>query len=257
MTTNPYDSPHELCDAPEKKPVRWMPRLIEVLAVVGVTAMLVALLLPARRGGREAARYMQCNNNLRQIALALQNYVDVNGALPPAYTVDADGKPLHSWRTLILPYMEQNKLFDMIDLSKPWDDPVNKSAFETHVPTYDCPSATSPPTHTTYFALVGPDRCFDPTEPRKLAEITDDHGLTLMIVEGPAKAAVHWMSPLDAADEVLFHPTAGDPLPHPIGVNASAVDGHVLLIGEKMSLEKRCALASIAGGDDAIAGEEN
>ena len=74
---------------------------------------------------------MQCANNLKQIALALRNYESVYHALPPAYTVDAEGKPLHSWRTLILPYLEQQALYDKIDLSKPWDDPANKEAYET------------------------------------------------------------------------------------------------------------------------------
>ena len=49
-------------------------------------------------------------------------------ALPPAYTVDADGRPLHSWRTLILPYLEQEPLYQTIDLSKPWNDPANAKA---------------------------------------------------------------------------------------------------------------------------------
>ena len=78
--------------------------LIELLVVIAVIALLIALMLPAVRTSGEAARRSQCVNNLKQIGLALHNYESTYDALPPAYTVDAAGRPLHSWRTLILPY---------------------------------------------------------------------------------------------------------------------------------------------------------
>ena len=115
--------------------------LNELLVVVGIIAFLIALLIPATRSARPAARRSQCANNLKQIALALHNYEQAHKALPPAYTVDAEGRPLHSWRTLILPYMEQEPLYRTIDLSKPWDDPANAKALETVVPVYRCPEA--------------------------------------------------------------------------------------------------------------------
>src|SRR5258708_3361414 len=80
-------------------------KLVELLAVLSIIGLLIGLLLPAPRSARPAARRAQCNNNLKQIALALQNYEQAHKALPPAYTVDAEGRPLHSWRTLILPYL--------------------------------------------------------------------------------------------------------------------------------------------------------
>ena len=85
------------------------------------------LLLPAVQAAREAARRMSCSNNIKQIGLAMQNYHTAYGTLPPAYTVDAQGRPLHSWRTLILPFIEQQALYGEIDLSKPWNDPVTTS----------------------------------------------------------------------------------------------------------------------------------
>ena len=65
------------------------------------------------------------------------NYEQAYNALPPAYTVDANGRPLHSWRTLILPYLEQESLYQTIDLSKPWNDPANARAVETAFPSFD------------------------------------------------------------------------------------------------------------------------
>jgi type II secretory pathway pseudopilin PulG len=107
MDDNPYESPHTAGEPPVRQPSKLTRRLFEWLVVLGIIAILVALFLPAIRSAPNAARRSQCNNNLRNIALALQNYAEVYQALPPAYTVDADGRPLHSWRTLILPYIEQ------------------------------------------------------------------------------------------------------------------------------------------------------
>src|SRR5690349_18772074 len=102
--------------------------LVGFFVVLGVIALLVALLLPANRSAGPAARRSQCVNNLKQIAMALHDYEQAHNALPPAYTVDALGRPLHSWRTLILPYLEQEPLYKTIDLSKPWNDPANAKA---------------------------------------------------------------------------------------------------------------------------------
>src|SRR5437016_2000216 len=104
-------------------------KFVELLAGLAIFMLLIALLIPATRSSaRPAARRAQCVNNLKQIAQALLNYEQAYGALPPAYTVDAKGRPLHSWRTLILPYLEQEPLYRTIDLSKPWNDPANVRA---------------------------------------------------------------------------------------------------------------------------------
>jgi type II secretory pathway pseudopilin PulG len=107
------------------KQTNWFGRLVTGLTVLAILAVVVAMLLPSVRRARPAARRSQCKNNLKQIGLALYNYEADYHAFPPAYTVDADGKPLHSWRTLILPYLDQQPLYARIDLSKPWDDPAN------------------------------------------------------------------------------------------------------------------------------------
>src|SRR3954471_11332404 len=150
-------------------------RLVELLVVLGIIALLIALLLPATRSAGPAARRSQCINNLKQIALALQNYEEAHKALPPAYTVDAKGRPLHSWRTLILPYLEQGPLYRTIDLSKPWNDPANAKALGTSLSAFRCPEAVGPRNTTTYLAIVAPDGCLIPGESRRLAEIKDAH----------------------------------------------------------------------------------
>jgi type II secretory pathway pseudopilin PulG len=254
MSGNPYESP----DTAGESPVRQaegsslLRRFAQVLVVVAVVGILVALFLPARRGAREPARRTQCVNNLKQIGLALLNYEDVYHCLPPAYTVDADGKPLHSWRTLILPYLEQQWLYEKIDLSKPWDDPANREAYETRVSVYQCPSANCPPGHTTYLAVMAPGGCFRLAEPRKLAEITDGHYATLMVIDVDSDHHVHWMSPTDASEQWILNLAAAKRLPHPGGFQVVFVSGAVRFLSRSVDVAKLRALITIDGNDDDV-----
>ena len=86
--------------------------LLKLLGLIGILGMALAFFFPPVRSAGEAARRSQCKNNLKQIMLALHNYADDHKSYPPRYTVDANGRPLHSWRTLILPWLDQAPLFD-------------------------------------------------------------------------------------------------------------------------------------------------
>ncbi|MDE2507699.1 MAG: DUF1559 domain-containing protein, partial [Planctomycetota bacterium] len=154
-----------------------------LLLAGAIVVLLIALFLPAVRTSRSAARRAQCVNNMREIALALHNYELAYEALPPAYTADAHGRPLHSWRTLILPYLEQEELYRTIDLAKPWNDPANAAALGTSLAVYHCPESRAAPNTTTYLAIAGPNDCLIPRTPRRLAEITDPRESTLMVIE--------------------------------------------------------------------------
>ncbi|QDU78053.1 hypothetical protein Pan97_51330 [Bremerella volcania] len=94
--------------------------IIILVVVFGVMALLcagivVALLVPAIGQARMAAQRMQSQNNLKVIGLALHNYHDTYGTLPPAYIPDEDGQPMHSWRVLILPFVEANHIYAQYD----------------------------------------------------------------------------------------------------------------------------------------------
>ncbi|MEZ6051323.1 MAG: DUF1559 domain-containing protein [Planctomycetaceae bacterium] len=223
--------------------------LLELIVTLAIVAALIALLLPARRGSREAARRTQCRNNLKQIGLALHNYHDVYQAFPPAYTVDETGQPLHSWRTLLLPYLDQKKLYESIDLSRPWDDPANAEAFKTVVPTYACPSAAIDPTQTTYLGMVGPDACLKPTEPRPIAEITDGTSHTILVIEASPQDAVHWMAPQDAGVRFLLSFKEESPFDHVGGTHALIADGSVQFLSATTPDETRQALVTVDGGE--------
>ncbi|MCA9026867.1 MAG: DUF1559 domain-containing protein [Planctomycetaceae bacterium] len=224
--------------------------VIEWLVILAILAVLIALLLPgAQRGVGDAARRTQCKNNLKQIGLALHNYHDVYQAFPPAYTVNTDGQPLHSWRTLLLPFLDQHALYDTIDLSKPWDDPANAEAFNTVVPQFFCPSMTIEPTHTTYMGMVGPEACLKPTEPRPLSEIKDGTHNTIMVIEASPQDAVHWMAPQDIGVRfaLSFNPDIN--FDHERGTHALFVAGHVMFLSADMSNETHQALVTVDGGE--------
>ena len=223
--------------------------VLTVFTVLGIGALLVALMLPAVRRAPEAARRTQCKNNLHNIALALHNYEADFHALPPAYTVDADGNPLHSWRTLILPYLDQLPLYETIDLSKPWDDPANAEACNTKMPVFHCPSDSCPQNHTTYLASIASNGCFRLTEPRLLSEITDGLSETLMVIEVPSEQSVPWMSPKDADEPLVLSIGPESKLAHTGGSHAALCDGSVRFLSTAMPAATRRALISVAGGD--------
>ena len=182
--------------------------LIRLLAYGAVILLVLAMLLPSVRSSREAARRNNCHGNLKQIALALSNYEAVHGSFPPAYTVDAEGRPLHSWRTLILPHMEQQALYDSIDLTKSWDDPANEQARSTSLSVYQCPSLPDDdPEHanfTTYLAVVTPDSVIRPADSLSYSELPAPSE-TLLVVDADASPATHWMSPVDADEKLLLN----------------------------------------------------
>jgi hypothetical protein len=239
---------------PPTKSGCWLYSLLGVGAVV----LLIGLLLPVTRtgmGGR-AARRAQCSNNLKQIMLAMHTYADTYGAFPPAYTVDADGRPLHSWRTLLLPYLEGAVVYRKLDLSKPWDDPVNATlldefAAKNSPASLHCPSNHVSPGKTTYLAIVTPNSCLRPGEGRPLADLKDGQSNTVVIIEVPADKAVPWMAPLDA-DEALMLSIGPEPKsgsPHPSGFMAALCDGSARLLRYELSAEERRALITIDAGD--------
>ncbi len=114
--------------------------LVELLVVIAIIGILVALLLPAVQAAREAARRVQCSNNLHQIGIALHSYHDTNRRFPPGITWP--NRTL--WSGHLLPYMEQRPMYEMLDANLMWTASPNSEACGSYLSTFRCPSTTAP-----------------------------------------------------------------------------------------------------------------
>jgi prepilin-type N-terminal cleavage/methylation domain-containing protein len=113
--------------------------LVELLVVIAIIGILVSLLLPAVQAAREASRRSQCSNNIRQMGLGLHNYHDVYKSLPPSRWGGSSGR-VFSAHGLLLPFVEQQNIRDLIDFNQFWDSPANAPARAAHVASFICPS---------------------------------------------------------------------------------------------------------------------
>jgi prepilin-type processing-associated H-X9-DG protein len=220
-----------------------------------VVPILIALLLPAVQAAREAARRSQCNNNLKQIAIAMLNYHDTWNTFPPAYLADENGRPMHSWRVLILPYMEQKALYDRYNFDEPWDGPNNSQLAAMMPPPYGCasdPAAGPAGSTTSYAAITGPGTLFDADEASSFATITDGTSNTLMVAEA-ANAGIHWMEPRDLDIDQMTLTINGSPTDisshHPGGAQGVFADGHTNFLQAGIGAQLLRALMTKSGGE--------
>jgi prepilin-type N-terminal cleavage/methylation domain-containing protein/prepilin-type processing-associated H-X9-DG protein len=133
--------------------------LIELLVVIAIIGILVALLVPAVQKVRQAAARVQCQNNLKQIGLAVNNYMTAQGGFPPS-RVDgtAPSAPWyptsHSWTAAILPYIEQGAVYDQYSYKVDWNNPANYNAVRATVAVFNCPSTWEQPRSDTSIAAA-------------------------------------------------------------------------------------------------------
>lgn len=128
--------------------------IIELLVVIAIIGLLIALLLPAVQATRERARRLSCTNNLKQIGVALANYTEKHGGLPPGYVsswnlVNADTGPGWGWAAMILPELEQHSVYDDIRFDHPIEANENATARIRSLEVYLCPSDNMPKIWTT------------------------------------------------------------------------------------------------------------
>ena len=177
-----------------------------VILVVLCLWCLIGLLLPGVQDTHELGRRSVCRNNLHQIAAALNAYRQAHGSFPLACVADKNGKPMHSWRVLILPYLDVDALYQMYNFSEPWDGPNNKKLLSIRLPMLECPSTphTQGGTQTNYVAVVGADTAWTGSKPTKSGPpgLSSTPSETIMLVE-VADSGIAWSEPRDLSLDVL------------------------------------------------------
>jgi Protein of unknown function (DUF1559) len=243
-------------------------RSMAYIACIAVACVPLTWLARAVIDGREAARSAQCVGNLKQLGFALLNYESRHGCFPPAYVADAQGKPLYSWRVLLLADLDRaenwfgGKLAGQFRFDEPWDSPSNS---KLHGLDFNrilrCPSdpsnANSPETN--FVAVVGQGTVFpsDGTS-RRIADVTDGPKNTLAVVEVTG-AGIHWMEPKELYWETMSFKVNDRTQPsissiHPgtlrsAGPHVVTVDDSVTSLPRTLTPEMLRALLTIAGGE--------
>ncbi len=184
--------------------------LIELLVVIAIIAVLIALLLPAVQAAREAARRIQCTNNMKQLGLALANYEGIAGALPPSVVVARNGTAFWSngWsvQARLLPFLEQNSAFNAINFTQSYSTADNATVPRLTIAGFLCPSEIRPEPKlatTSQYGVInynfnmgdwyvfggvvsaGNRGAFGPNRSRRLAEFTD--GLSNTVISSEVK----------------------------------------------------------------------
>jgi prepilin-type processing-associated H-X9-DG protein len=221
---------------PPPKPASKVAILIFVLAVALVVLVLWppgVVIFP------RTARRAQCQNNLKQIGLALLSYEQANGAFPPAAFTDDRGKPTISWRVAILPYMEHSDIYRAFDVKQSWDSAKNRVPGNIHLEDFRCPSdpgTTAGSAETNYVRIVGKDTVGGmPNEAVKISDITDGTSNTIMVAE-VSGMHIHWAEPRDVTvDEFMELVAKGHASFHSGGFQAVFADGSVHFISNAVN----------------------
>lgn len=231
--------------------------------MVGAVVAVISLAVFASRNAQQAAAETHCKNNLKQVGLALHNYLDTYSGFPPAHS---DG---HSWRIRITPYIWSSPQYAAYDFDQPWDAPHNsvhtrllptkKVGMSTPDPLtayghpYGPPCDNDDSDATSYVMLVGENAFGHPSEQRKVSDVTDGTANTIAVVE-IADSHVHWLSPVDLKiDDMSFLINSGSNSISSHHSNGPAVlfcDGAVFRINPSMDAETVRALCTINGGED-------
>jgi len=203
-------------------------------------------------------RDVACLNQLSQLGMAcLMSAAADDDKLPPAYTTDNNGKPLHNWRVLILSWIDRD-LYKKIRLDEPWDSEYN-SQFHDQMPSiYACPSVmdlSERKRYASYAMIVGDGAIPEGPERLNWSDVKDGRKNTILLVE--TKKKIPWMKPEDLSMDELAQGVAcgqkegtGVGSRHPKRVSCVMMDGTMLALDLKTSVETLKAMATYAGGEE-------
>lgn len=227
------------------------------LGLLVLSGVMFYVLWPSMVGLKARRDKTACMGNLIQIANALNAYAATHGTYPPSVVYDQAGKPMHSWRVLILKELGEAALHNQYNFDEPWDSPNNITLLG-----YRCPPVFISPaiaggtrgvSETNYFLITGPGTIFPTTGPLGPQQIVDPLGSTLLVVESNTRT-VEWTKPLDI-DIAKLNPRIGASGPdtiggtHAGGATAVFADGTPAWLPNDLSSNLLDAMISPAGGE--------
>lgn len=213
----------------------------------------VGALLPAIKSSRAAAKRVTSQNNMRQLMLAALNYESAHMQFPPAYRVSKEGKKLLSWRVHILPFIEQNNLYQQFRHDEPWDSPNNIALLDKMPEVFRSPSSKAGPGKTVYRGIGGKSGILQPLMADNsgaigFGQITDGSSNTIFAIETSDELAIEWTKPSNGIDpdsfdaEKFFGNQVG-------GTNITMGDGSVQFISESVDSVTLKKLMTRSGGE--------
>lgn len=170
--------------------------LLAILGLMVLVGGLSAVIgVPIARARRDAA----LKGNLRLLGLAFHQYYDVYKSFPPSYVTDADGTPIHSWRVLILPFVDTpdaKRMAEQYEYDEPWNSPTNLAVAVQMPEVFRSPRRRNGRPETDYLVITGPGTLFEKDRGTQLQQVTDGLSNTLLLVE-VFESGVPWTAPRD------------------------------------------------------------
>lgn len=197
--------------------------------------IMTGLLIPAAHSAQEAARLTQDRNSMKQLGLAMHNYLDVHDRFPAQTTWNSDGKPLLSWRVALLPFLDEQELYDQFHHDEPWDSEHNRQVARL-MPDVFRNDRVSAKNQTVVQSFVGKGAFFDGPQGPRFSDFTDGSSNSLMLVEADADQAVVWTKPADLKFDP-GNPAKGVGSLRENGFLAIMADGHVRFISAEIDPE--------------------
>jgi hypothetical protein len=230
--------------------------VLSIMAASVVFAVLMMLVFPSFRVAQELWHKTSCRANLQRIAQAIKQYEIEHGTLPPAFIPDAAGKPMHSWRVLILPQLGYQGLHARYNFNEPWNGPNNSKLVSSMPDVFGCPSDPDAAVkyETSYMVLVGPKTLFPGAQSMRTSDLLDQHQTTILVAEIPV-AGVVWMEPKDLNATRMQYSinlqTAGEMGSyHPLGVHVVMFDGTVRFFEENFPTDYLQGMSTRAGDEE-------
>lgn len=231
---------------------------IECVVAFLILLGLVALWVPAFHQERGGPSRPVCKNSLKTISLALHAYHEQYGSFPPAYIADGQGRPMHSWRVLLLPLLGKQQHYNEYRFDEPWNGPHNSKLSQQIGSLFNCPDECrlnhqQETSMTSYVAVVGPNTIWPGTQVVTLGDVTDGPRKTIQVAE-VTHSGIHWMEPRDLelsqmASTINSESEVGISSVHENGANVAFADSHIGFLSDGLPTDTIKALLTRDGGE--------